>query len=332
MKVRFLPSLPVSIAYGGQEVVQEALINALRAKHPDWDISLVDFALRESTADIYHLVGNSASLSYIVRFIPENIPIVLSVIDGVRDDSLIKRKLKQVTRALARLFREETTYGHLCYLFRRANMVLPLNSRAAAFTQSRYRVPSERITIFPNGASPTFFDRPEVAENGVLISGSLIHRKRTHEAIAFAESFYGRDYTFHFVGGLQNNEISYGKECIARIAAAPNCTYHGFLPQQSDDFWKVFDRCRYFLQLSDEETQSLSALEAIAGGKRCVFRRAAYSAAAPFDRFPSVPIATPKAISAALEIAKSQEVDRSAVSTWPQIAEKLSRIYGGIVA
>lgn len=332
MKIRFLPTFPISIAYGGQEIVQEVLINTLRAQQPDWDIGLVDFTLRESVADIYHLVGNSASLAYVVRYIPEHIPIVLSVIDGMRDDSLIKRKLKQTARAFAKLAREETTYGQLSYLFRRASKVLPLNSHAAAFTQSRYGVPSERIAILPNGASPTFFERPEVETLGILIAGSLIHRKRTHEAIDFAESSYGRRHTFHFVGGLQNNELAYGNECIARIAAASNCIYHGFIPQQSIDFWKVFDSCRYFLQLSDEETQSLSALEAIAGGKRCVFRRAAYSAVAPFDRFPSVAVATPAAISAALLIAESQNVDRSLVSSWTQISKNLANIYRGVVA
>ena len=144
MKIRFLPTFPISIAYGGQEVVQEALIDALHAQQPNWDVGVVDFSSRESLADIYHLVGNSASLAYTVRYIPKNIPVVLSVIDGVRDDSYTKRKLKQGTRLFASMFREETTYGQLSYLFKRADKVLPLNSRAAVFTQSRYGVPQER--------------------------------------------------------------------------------------------------------------------------------------------------------------------------------------------
>lgn len=332
MKIRFLPTFPLSIAYGGQEVVQSVLVENLCKQKPDWDISILDYSLHESIPDLYHLVGNSASLSSIVKYIPKEVPVVISVIDGVRDDSPIKRMLKKALHVAANCFQEDTTFGQLNYLFQRANKILPLNSRAAAFAISRYRIPSNRVEVLPNGASPLFFERPESNEPGVLISGSLIRRKCTQEAIDFAKSSFGAAFKFHFVGGLQNNELNYGNECLARINAAHNCHYHGFVPQQSDQFWRIFDGCRYFLQLSSEETQSLSALEAIAGGKRCVFRRAAYSTESPFDLFPNVTSMNAKEILSAIQIAESNKVDRTVVYSWPEITQRLIKIYEETIA
>lgn len=332
MKIRFLPIYPASVVYGGQEVVQEALIAALRSQRPDWDVGMVDFSSRETLADIYHVVGNSFALSNIIRFIPPNIPLVVSVIDGVRDDSALKRLPKIAVSAFVKFFREETRHDQLSYLFRRADVVLPLHSRAAKFVRSRYGVPFERIQVMPNGVPSAFFSRPEASGCDVLVSGTLIRRKGTREVIEFAESNFGQKFKFHFIGGLQNNELEYGHECIARIHSAKNCIYHGFVQQQSDQFWGIFDQCRYFLQLSTEETQSLSALEAIAGGRRCIFRRAPYSSVAPFDKFPSVLDTSPACIYSAFQASDCQVVDRSAVHSWDDIASKLVKIYEDKIA
>ena len=327
MRIRFIPTYPVSIAYGGQEVVQETLVDRLGAQQPDWDVAQVDFAKREPLSDVYHIVGNSSSLQKIVSFIPQDIPIVLSVIDGVRDDQRIKRVLKRSLHWVSKHFQEETSYGQLSQLFGRMNKVLPLNARAATFVQSRYGIDDDRIEIVPNGASSAFFERPDVAQRGILISGSIIHRKATHEAISFGESPAGQSYHLHFVGGTQNNEMEYGTDCIERISRLKNATYHGYVAQHSDVFWQIFDSCRYLLQLSFEETQSLSALEAIAGGKRCVFRRAPYSLAPPFDGCQSVTQTTPEQIDAALRAAESAPVERNVVKSWDEIAQQLVRIY-----
>jgi len=332
MKIRFLPIFPTSIVYGGQEIVQEILINELRTQQPNWEIGVIDFSSREPLPDIYHLVGNAPSLAQILEFIPPHIPIVLSAIHGVRKDSFFKRNIKKSLSRVSRIFYERTTYRDLAQIFHRANKVLPTSPRASSFIQSRYGISLDRIEILPNGASTSFFNREEVQELGVLISGTFISRKRIKEAVEFALSPYGQKYTFHFIGGLQNNELDYGNDCIKRLRDASNCHYHGFISHDSEAFWRVFDHCRYFLQLSDEETQSLSALEAIAGGKRCVFRKADYSLEEPFSLFPRISKVTPEEIGAALDQAEARPFQRATISSWQELVKRLVKIYEELLA
>lgn len=335
MKIRVVTGYPFSIAHGGVEVQAASTVAAIRAS-TDFDIEFLDFMKKEESFDIVHFFGNPSFFSEYIKFLPPRVKVVVSAVHGVRVDTWAKRTGKRVLQSMASKLGEHTTYSALSAIFRRADHVFALNSVARDFIVSRYGLKhAQNISVLANGVADEFFsETPAKQERTVLFTGSIIRRKNPIALVHAALSPELKNYAFDFVGAGLNGEEAYFHEFQELIKTAPNCRYLGRFDAGSADLAALFHRAEMFALPSEEETQSIALLEAIAAHAKPVLLDRAYARQAPFHLSTLSANSSPRDLIAAIRQAHENPQAAAGtvamaqnVKTWSAIANEVVTVY-----
>ena len=137
------------------------------------------------------------------------------------------------------------------------------------------------------------------------------------------------------IGPVLPGEHAYGEQVA--VAARENATLGGRwipgLAAADPLLMSAYGNCRMFVLLSQEETQPLSVLQALAARKPVLLSMAGYVANEPFAGLPVVPTTNVETVAAALrrawEEARPTALERS--YSWHAVAEQLLALYRAAV-
>lgn len=161
---------------------------------------------------------------------------------------------------------KETTKWHRdCFrqlaLSGKAQVVVPSLS-LQKIAQTRWRIPSSRLTYFPNGiALPTKRIRPATPRKQLTFVTLATLRPEKNIA-RMIHAFLAADIDAHLLIGGEGKEKSSLEQLIAELNAGQRVKLVG----QITDVWQFLSQADAFLLSSDTEQMPISVLEAMAFG------------------------------------------------------------------
>lgn len=155
---------------------------------------------------------------------------------------------------------------------RKANHIIALSEELKTAT-TRFGVPTERITVIPNGVNISQFPvgSKEGRKHQLLFVGSLIERKGVNyliKAMSILKTNHP-DYQLILVGeGKDRNSL---ETLVKELGLQENVTFFGTQPQKKVS--ELMRESRLFILPSIEEGQGVVLVEALASGTPCIGNR-----------------------------------------------------------
>lgn len=110
----------------------------------------------------FHLVPNAA-VSCAKKF---GIPIIIKIDDAIYEKS---HGLKSIQRMIEKQFNKKSLHG--------ATEILVLNDQIKKTVSDFYEIPSEKISIMPNGVNLSFFTSKNLRERKIVFSGVMYYHR-----------------------------------------------------------------------------------------------------------------------------------------------------------
>ena len=335
-RARLLPMSPFSILYGGLELqcvkTCGALVeNGISAK-------LLDYYDLEDEFNVLHLFGSTGNYFEICEHAARKCQIVVSTVSSARSATWLRGRIWNGFSRLARFGHLQTTYERMKAVFHAASAVLCLNQLEADFIECTYDVPRPKIRIVTNGVEDKFFETGSGAfveqygiQDFVLFTGNITKRKNP---LALARALNRMDLPGVFIGGLLN-ERHYAAEFTELIDSSPNLVWIPRLGHQDRLLASAYSAASAFCLPSSAETQSLSALEAMASGTPVILGDFPYAHQSPFKSCLKCDPEDERAMIGCLE----QAVCQSSASApqlgdayrWRSIAGEIAEIYQEVI-
>lgn len=331
MKIRLLAEYPMPIVFGGAELQCLKTLEALKFKLDD--VSLLDYNDKKDDFDLIHIFGNPPGIFDILNHIPKNKKIVVSAICGVQYYSYKGILKKKAISNIAKAFGQKTDYYRLYSIFQKADHIICLNSLEKNYISKNFDIAGIKISVLPNGvekyffnAAPKLFEEKYTVNNFILFTGNIVCRKNP---LQLARAIKQSKLTAVFIGGIVSDEIDYAKEFESFVANSQNILWIRGIDYDDPILPSAYAAASAFCLPSDGETQSLSALEAMAAGTPVILGDLPYAYQEPFtDCFKC----NPKDIQSIKNsinnaIASQKKIKLSEEYTWENIAEKTIKIY-----
>jgi glycosyltransferase involved in cell wall biosynthesis len=157
--------------------------------------------------------------------------------------------------------------GRRC--LKHAHAVVCVSAAERSRLMSRLRVPSDRISVIPNGIDSARIRSAETSTlkdpHLLLAVGRLEAYKRVDRLI---EAMAGLPNTFSLVIIGDGSQRSALEQRARTISVAERVTFAGHVPD--DQLWQWYGRAQVLLSLSTAEAYGLTLLEALAGGCQVV--------------------------------------------------------------
>jgi len=244
----------------------EAVINA------GVNATKLDLWSRDNGFDIIHLWGVGPHNYQIIDWAKKSgKAIVATVLLPYRDT--IRSKLGYYYR-----FFQVKELIHYCKLIDKIIVVNNLQSNVLA---KYYDVQPDKIEIIPHLIEDKYFDIPEFdfkkkygIDNYILCVGNICPRKNQYN---LALACINLNANLVIIGNLLDGELAYGKQLETIIAEHKNILWIRELPKASEELVAAYYNCSVYALPSNEETQPISALEAIAMRKPLVLIDRAYA-------------------------------------------------------
>jgi glycosyltransferase involved in cell wall biosynthesis len=337
MKISLFAEYPLSIVYGGLELQLLKTFNAL--KKIGATVDLLDYHnLQDTDFDILHIFGNPPSM-YETMFFAKKKKIIISAVCGMGKISLFRTIVYKGFSTIASMIKEQTNYSRLRFMFQSASHIICLNEHERKFISSRYNISLEKITIIPNGVENHFFNASGelfIKKYGiadfVLFTGNIARRKNP---IRLARVLSQMGQKGVFIGKVSDAEAEYGEEFSKLISTSPNILWIKGLPYDSPLLASAYAAARVFCLPSFGETQSLSALEAMAAGTPVILGDLPYAYQTPFEKVlrcdPRDLKSIESCIRKALEDPEKYSNRLSINYTWENIAKEIVRVYEKVI-
>lgn len=331
MKIRLLTEYPVSIVLGGAELQCLKTLEALKSKLND--ASLLDYNDKKDDFDLIHVFGNPPGIFDIIDHIPKNKKIVVSAICGAQHYSCKGIIKKKIVSRIAKAFGQKTDYKRLYFIFQRADHIICLNSLEKQYIKLNFNIADSKISIIPNGVEKTFFNTaPKLFEEKykikdfILYSGNIVERKNP---LNLAKAISDTNLKAVFIGRVVGSEARYAKEFQNFISKSSNILWIERMSHDDPLLSSAYAAASVFCLPSNGETQSLSALEAMAAGTSVILGDLPYAYQEPFtDCFKCNPKdvqSIKKSINNAFDSRKKIKLPKK--YTWESIAEKTIKVY-----
>ncbi len=259
--VRVLPLQPHCFAFGGFEL---QMIGAMEsARLAGTDIEPLDPWSRQSDFDVIHCWGLDPQHENAVKWARATRKrVVISALVGY---ATWKTSLRR------RLMGYPSAGGWRKRLLGMVDALTVVNQEQAEFLCARDGVRRERIFVVPNIVDGRFLDResgldadcPTDLADYVLTTGNVCPRKNQ---LALVRACRNLGVPLLLVGDVLTGETAYGEAIAAEIAGVENIRWVRGLPPGSRELVSVFAHARLFALPSHDETQPISALEAVAMG------------------------------------------------------------------
>lgn len=272
MKVKYYPYQPHCFAFGGFDM---QMLNALDSvTKMGIDVSKLDVWSRDNDFDIIHLWGIGPSNYHIIDWAKKaGKKVVATVLLPYYDT--IRLKLSHYKHFLSTSNKQNLHYYSLI------DKIVVVNELQSAVLEKYYRVNSVKIEVIPNIVEAKYFVKPNIdfsekygIDNYVLCTGNICSRKNQYNLILACINL---NLNLVLIGKIHEGEDSYAEKLNLLIEYNTNIKWIKELPKASEDLVAAYNNCSVFALPSKDETQPISALEAVAIQKPLVLMDKKYA-------------------------------------------------------
>lgn len=285
-RVHLVAQLPLPIIYGGLEV--QCLQTWKALSDLGIDACLLNYHQPSSDVQLLHLFGNPPSIYELCLHTAKTKKLIISAVCSARGPARFSTVIRRGMAGLAALVRERTNYSRQREAFGMASRIICLNDLERRYIHSAFGIPWDRLVIIPNGVEDNLFSadpKPFVEAFGIqdfiLYTGNIVSRKGP---LRLARALKQLEIPGVFIGGTVGAEKEYADAFAAEIQASKYLRWIPALPHDSPLLASAYAAARVFCLPSEAETQSLSALEAMAAGTPIILANRPYAHQAPFQR------------------------------------------------
>lgn len=322
-----VPEYPLNLMAGGLQVQAEETCAALAALGGGLECELFDWSSRRPPADVYHFIGLPPHLVRLTELVAaQGRPYLVTLLLGAPSAGAVR--LAAARNWLKAAVAPEQSLRKA--LQGAARVITITEAEARAATQI-CGLESERVVVVPHGVATGYFQRdpqPWQAAHGgapfILCVGAVQPRKNQW---LLAQAANALQLPLVLIGPVLPGCEAYADQVAAemkRNEAFGGRWFHG-LDHGDPLLVAAHHACRLFALLSEEETQPISVLQAMAAARPVLLLRAGYTAQAPFDQLACVTAPGLEAVKAALHQAWTAAVPTRLAGdfAWPSIAAKL---------
>ena len=333
IRARLVSFFPASVSQGGLEIQGMRTATALQSLGVE-ALPMPSFDPADRF-DLLHLIGSTGNYVDLCRQVSGRWPIVVSAVCGAPSAAWWRGPIWRLATSLVAPLRLSTSYGQQREVFARASAVICLNQLEAEFVRVTYGVSRERIHVIPNGVDPgmgevgpeRFVSRYGVSDF-VLCTASILARKNV---LPLAEALAALSYPGVFIGHPSPTESAYVREFAAVIDANPHLYWIPGLAYDDPLLASAYRAARVFCLPSSSETQSLSALEAMACDLPVLLGDYPYARQSPFEQClrcdPRQPGVLRAAIQGAMEDPDRYRIPLPSLYRWPAVAARIRSLY-----
>lgn len=257
MKVKYFPWQPHCFAFGGFEIQMLSTLQAV--KKAGVTAEKMDVWSRDKDFDILHLWGVGPYNYMIIDFARNAGKAVIATVLLPYHDTLRSN--------LGYLYRE-LKMEPLKNYYKKIDNIVVLNESQKNILARIYNYPADQIEIIPNIVHEKFFKPPSSnfsekygMDNYVLCTGNISPRKNQYN---LATACVNLNINLVLIGNTLDGEKKYGDKLKKFVNNHKNILWINELPAASDELAAAYANCKLYALPSKNETQPISALEAVA--------------------------------------------------------------------
>jgi len=336
LSVRIAMTCPLSITYGGFELQAIQTCQALQSL--GIDAQLMDWNKPNDEFDILHLFGGSLHWYRVSSAAEKKCRIVITALGAPkRWKQPIYRWSGRTATFFSRILRQQTLYSYTYDTLRRAGCIICLNEFQCKFYQLAYDLSPEKMAMVPNGVpasryngDASLFVKRYGIHDYVLFTGNIVARKRP---LQLARLLKRHGFTGVFIGGILNSESdrAYAMEFEEAVKDAPNLLWIRGLAYDDPLLDSAYAGARVLCLPSIDESQPLSAMEAMAAGSPVILADLPYAHQAPFKHVvrcqPDDDQSLEKALKMILEAPDRYRTALPETYSWPNVAKEIVKVY-----
>jgi len=263
MKIKYYPCQPHCFAFGGFDM---QMVNALESVVKlGVDASKMDIWSRDNDFDILHVWGIGPYNYQIIDWAKKSGKLIVVTVLLPYYGTLRSETGNIYRQFFSKAFKDQINY------YKKTDRVVVVNDIQAKVLNKYYKVPFTKIDIIPNIVEQKYFQKPIAnfskkydIENYVLCTGNISARKNQYN---LALACVKLNLNLVLIGNVLDGEKSYANKLEHLISENKKVLWIKELPKASDDLVAAYDSCDLFALPSRDETQPISALEAVAVGK-----------------------------------------------------------------
>jgi glycosyltransferase involved in cell wall biosynthesis len=270
--VRVVPYQPHSLAFGGFDLQMLAAMDAVRAHGVD--VQPLDLWSRDARFEVVHLWGlgpvHSATATWARRSGKAIVMTALLPYRSRRAELLQRLRARFGIHALDR------------QLAQAVDVLVVVNEENAETARRSLGLPASRVAIVPHLVDEAYFSPPHSArgldvglQDFVLCVGNVSPRKNQ---VGLARAARAAKLPLLLIGDVLPGDERYGVELRRVVETTDHLRWLPALAAGSDDLRSAYAQCVAFALPSFEETQPISALEAVAMGKGLLLGDRPYAA------------------------------------------------------
>lgn len=265
MKIKFYPYQPHCFAFGGFDL---QMLNALDSiEQMGVNVSKLDVWSRDFDFDIIHIWGIGPRNYHVIDWAKKaGKKVVATVLIPYFDT--FRLKLSHYKNFFSEASKQRIYYYSLI------DKIVVVNELQSAVLTKYYKVNSSKIDVIPNIVEDKYFVKPTVdlskkigIDRYVLCTGNICARKNQ---INLAQACINLNLKLVLIGNILDGEKSYAIKLEKLIHNNDQIIWIKELPKAADELVAAYYNCLIFALPSLDETQPISALEAIAMGKPLV--------------------------------------------------------------
>lgn len=262
MKILTNCNLPFCLAHGGQAIQIQQTMKALQGL--GLEVEHLRWWDEAQTGDVLHYFGRMSADQ--IRFAhKKNLKVVMAELltaQGSRSGRQL-RVQKFISRGIARFAPRSFIASFNWDSYRLADAFVALTPWEKHLMEYLFDADPQKTHVVPNGVEEVFFKSPQVPRGPWLVcTATLTERKRVLELAAAAVA---AKTPVWIIGRAYSKDDPYVAKFLALAQANPEwIRFEGAITDRAE-LAKIYRAARGFVLLSDMESLSLSALEAVAG-------------------------------------------------------------------
>lgn len=331
---RLVPNVPPALSAGGFERQYQETLRALDAAGKDrWDCRALDLAV-EDPVDVLHGFGSTS----VQQWLPHvgSRPLVVSAMTGTAVFDRRRHVAKVGHARLAARLRATTPHEQAHQVLARADAVLVQHPAEEHYLRATHGLGT--VHVVPNGvderfriASPAPFVEAAQVQDFVLFVGALIPRKNP---LLLARACVDLGQPLVLLGSPGPQDVGYWEELRALLERHPTLLTHRHTLAHHDPLLaSAYAAASLFCLPSDQETQPLTVMEAMATGRPVAVGDRPYALQPPYDMLARLPLDSYGAFVRALEtaLAEAVPVELPATYSWEAVAQRILAVYDEVL-
>ncbi len=331
MKILFNCNLPFALAHGGHQIQIERTQAALESLGIEvepqrwWD--------DRQRGDIIHHFGRM-SAGQITMAHQKGIKVVMAeLLTGPGSRSPAQLRLQRIiNRTLKRLAPGTFISPFNWDSYQLADACVALTGWEAHLMRYLFDAPPQRVEVVPNGVEDVFLNEPSAPRGSWLVcTATIAERKRVVELAGAAVL---AQIPVWIIGKAYSDDDPYARQFMALARQHPQwIRFEGPVSDRAQ-LARIYRAARGFVLLSSMESQSLSALEAAAGGCPLLLSDLPWAHSSFGETARYCPITTPERTAPFLREFHAQAPSLPTPPRppdWPAVARQLKVIYEQIL-